>query len=343
MRVAGRAGLTGANFIDPAALARIGSLELLARAVVEGFINGLHKAPHLGVSMDFAEHRQYMPGDDIRRIDWKVFGRTDRYYVKQFEAETNTNFVTVLDASTSMRWGSGAITKLDYAKFLTASLAYFSGQQRDRVGIATIDDRGLDAWVPPSAKHLEILLHTVERAPERVPVPDAGGRLGGVLDSMRSALGRRVAGAADAEMSPVDAGDAFVEMATVLADRVRRRGFVLLVSDLYVPPERVRDGVGLLRSKGQDVIVFHILDPAELEFPFREAQSFADLETGERMPVVPDTIRARYRELVRTHIETLRSMLTESRVDYTMIETTKPLDHALFSYLSARQRMIKGR
>jgi uncharacterized protein (DUF58 family) len=340
MRLAARRGMAGANFIDPVTLARIGTLDLLARTVVDGFINGLHRAPHLGVSMDFAEHRQYMPGDDIRRIDWKVFGRTDRFYIKNFDAETNTNFVGVLDASKSMRWGSGALTKLDYAKFLVASLAYFSNQQRDRVGIATLDDRGLDAWVPPSAKHLDILLHTVDRAPERVSPPEPGG-LAGVLGSVRALAGRGAS--AEPEAPPADPGDAFVAMAAVLADRVRRRGFVVLVSDLYVPPERVREGIGLLRSRGQDVIVFHVLDPAEMEFPFREAQSFADVETGERMPIVPDTVRARYRELVRAHIAELRKMLMETRVDYTMVETTRPLDHALFDYLSARQRMIKGR
>lgn len=150
------------RFLDPAVLARIDDLSLVARTVVDGFINGLHRSPYLGRSIDFAEHRAYMPGDDIRRIDWRVFGRTDRFYVKEFEADTNANVSILLDISRSMAYGSGAITKLDYARYLTACLAYFSRRQRDRVGFVAFD-RDIVTMIPPSAKHLEHILHAVSR------------------------------------------------------------------------------------------------------------------------------------------------------------------------------------
>ncbi|NIP83406.1 MAG: DUF58 domain-containing protein, partial [Gemmatimonadetes bacterium] len=150
------------GFLDPATLARIDNLELLARTVVDGFINGLHRSPYLGLSLDFAEHRPYNPGDDIRRIDWRLYARTDRYYVKEFEAETNANFTVLLDTSRSMDFSSGTLTKLDYARYLAACLAYFSRQQRDRVGLITFD-AGVRDYVPPAARHLETVLHTLAR------------------------------------------------------------------------------------------------------------------------------------------------------------------------------------
>jgi len=338
MRMRGREGVAGARFVDPKVLARIGNLELLARTVVDGFINGLHRAPHLGVSMDFAEHRAYMPGDDIRRIDWKVFGRTDRHYVKQFDAETNANFSVVLDASKSMRWSSGELSKLDYGKFLAASLAYFSNQQRDRIGGAIYDESGIRDYVPTSAKHLEVLLHTIERAgtPEAAGPAAEGGRFGALLRGAR--LGRQAGGTvAPAEAVSLD------EVMLVLADRLRRRGIVAVISDLYAEPAAVAGAVRHLAGKGQDVVVFHVLDPAELDFPFKDATSFEDLETGERMPIVPDAVRARYRELVAAHRAALGKELLDNRVDYVMLNTAEPLDHALFSYLSMRQRMMKVR
>src|SRR4051812_20906039 len=163
------AAVPGAHLIDPTVLARIGNLELLARSVVDGFINGLHRAPHLGSSTDFAEHRQYMPGDDIRRIDWRLYARTDRYYMKEYEAETNTNFSVLLDVSRSMRYASdGGVTKLDYARYLAACLAYFCHRQRDRVGMVTFADDVID-YVPCSAKHLQTVLHTIENLGQRDP------------------------------------------------------------------------------------------------------------------------------------------------------------------------------
>jgi uncharacterized protein (DUF58 family) len=295
------------GFLDPKVLARIGNLELLARTVVDGFINGLHRAPYLGMSLDFAEHRSYNPGDDIRRVDWKLYARTDRYYVKEFEADTNSNFVCLLDVSKSMSYAGTGIAKLDYARYLAACLAYFAREQRDRVGLATFDGDIVD-YVPPSAKHLEVILHTLNR------IEPAKGKRG--------------------ELAP-----ALVRV----ADRLRRRGIVALISDLYEEPEAIMEAVKPLRARGHDLMVFHLLDPTEIDFPFSEATNFRELETGERTPVVPEAMRAKYRALIQEHIATLTQRFTENRVDYAMFNTAMPLDYALFTFLSARERMSRVR
>ncbi len=297
--------MTGASFLDPRVLARIDDLELLARTVVDGFINGLHRSPYLGRSMDFAEHRAYMPGDDIRRIDWRVYGRTDRFYVKEFEADTNANFAVLLDVSRSMAYGSAGISKLDYARYLAACLTYFSRQQRDRVGLVTFD-QDVVTVVPPSAKHLERVLHELARIE-----PGPGGRLHASL--------------------------------LKIAESVRRRSLLVLISDLYEEPDAVLRAVSLLKGKGNDVIVFHLLDPAELSLPFEEMMLFEDLESGERIPVMPVQQRERYRELMQQHITSLSRLLLDARMDYALFDTSKPLDFALFEYLSRRERLVRVR
>jgi len=300
-----RTSMRGAQFVDPSALARIRNLELLARTVVDGFINGLHRAPHLGFSLDFAEHRGYEPGDDLRRVDWRVFARTDRYYVKQFEADSNANVVVALDVSTSMRYASGSVSKLDYGRFLAASLLYFSQQQRDRVGLVTFDDAVIE-YVPASARHLPYSLFALDRVGEPRP--------GTLAPPLRT-----------------------------LTERLRRRGILVVISDLYDEPEAVANAVRPLRYRGHDVIVFHVLDPAELDFPFTEAVSFEDMETGDRMPIVPAALREQYRALVREHSASLGRLFTDSRIDYALFNTAVPLDHALFHYLSARERLSRAR
>ncbi|HUG42047.1 MAG TPA: DUF58 domain-containing protein [Longimicrobiales bacterium] len=305
------------GFLDPATLARIDNLELLARTVVDGFINGLHRSPYLGFSLDFAEHRPYNPGDDIRRIDWRLWARTDRHYVKEFEAETNANFVTLLDVSASMDYGSRGIRKLDYGRYLAACLSYFSRQQRDRIGLVTFDD-GVRDYVPPSARHLDIVLHTLDR-----------------LQGAAGAEGRGKGGGA-----PEGGLAAAVAHA---ADRIRRRGLVVLISDFYEDPAAAVESVRELRYRGNDVIVFHVLDPAEIEFPFEESSGFEDLETGERIPVVPETMRSRYRQLVDAHIAELARRFGEERIDYSLFDTATPLDYALFRYLSDRERLGRVR
>jgi uncharacterized protein (DUF58 family) len=301
----GQTSLRGAQFVDPQALARIQNLELLARFVVDGFINGLHRAPYLGFSLDFAEHRGYEPGDDLRRVDWRLFGRTDRFYVKQFEADSNANVVVALDVSTSMRFASRGISKLDYGRFLAASLLYFSSKQRDRVGLVTFD-RTVIEYVPASAKHLDFALYALDRIGDARP-----GSLAAPILTM--------------------------------TERLRRRGIVAIISDLYDEADLVADAVKPLRFRGHDVIVFHVLDPAELEFPYVEAASFEDLETGERLPIVPDALREQYRAIVRQHIDSLGRLFTDSRIDYALFDTSVPLDYALFRYLSTRERLSRAR
>ena len=297
------------RFLAPEVLARIGNIELLARTVVEGFVSGLHKSPYLGRSVDFAEHRAYMPGDDIRRIDWRLFGRTDRFYLKEFEADSNTDLVQLLDVSRSMRFTSHSVTKLDYARYLVACLAYLARKQRDRVGLVTFDDDVID-FVPPSAKHLPILLHTLERA-DQAPAKRGKGTLARPLDK---------------------AGEA-----------CRRRGLMVLVSDLYEDPRAVLDAVAVLSHRGSDLMVFHVLDPAELELPFDQPAAYEDLESGERIPVVPDSVRERYRALVSLHVSTLSRVLGENRIDYGLFDTSKPLDHALARFLTRRERLARVR
>ena len=294
-----------ARFMDPQILGRIDNLELLARTVVEGFISGLHRSPYVGRSVDFAEHRAYMPGDDIRRIDWRLFARADRFYVKEFEADTNTSFTLILDLSRSMTFGSRGITKLDYARYLAACLAYFSHKQRDRVGLVTFDEDIVD-FVPPSAKHLEVVLHKIDRMK-----PGRRGTLGPPLAKV--------------------------------AEAIRRRGIMVLISDFYEEPEAVLDAVKVLRYKGNDLIVFHVLDPAEVEFPFDEVANYQDLETEEAIPVIPEYLREQYRKLVAEHIDRLSRWLGDNRIDYTLFDTSTPLDYALFSYLSNRQRLSRVR
>jgi uncharacterized protein (DUF58 family) len=297
--------IPGARFVDPVVLARIGNLELVARSVVDGFINGLHRAPYFGASVDFAEHRGYVPGDDIRRVDWRLFARTDRFYVKEYEADSNANFSVLLDVSASMNYGSGGVTKLDYARILAACLTYLVHRQRDRVGFVAFDAEIVE-HVPPSAKHMDVVLHVLDRI--RATRPGA----------LRAPLHR-------------------------LAEHFGRRGILVLISDLYADPEDVLDAIAPLRFRGNDLIVFHVLDRAELEFGFTDASSFEDLESGEQLPVVPDALREQYVALVRAHVEALTARFSEARVDYALLDTSAPLDHALFKYLSTREKLMRVR
>ncbi len=296
--------LPGARFVDPTILARIGNLDLLARGVVNGFINGLHRAPYFGASIDFAEHRGYVPGDDIRRVDWRLYARTDRYYVKQYEADTNTNFSVLLDVSRSMGFASRGVSKLEYGCYLAACLSYLAHRQRDRVGIITFDSAIVD-HVPASAKHFDIVLHTLERS-----TPKRAGNL---------------------------------QVVGTLAEHFKRRGILVLISDFYEDPDAVLDAVKPLRFLGNDLIVFHVLDPAELDFSYDDPSAFEDLESGEQIPVVPESLGDQYRSLIREHIAALGTKFSEHRIDYTALNTAEPLDRALFSYLSSRAKLMHVR
>ena len=297
--------MKNSQFLDPQVLARIDNLELLARTVVDGFLSGLHRSPYLGFSLDFAEHRPYMPGDDIRRIDWSLFARTDRHYIKLFEAETNANFAVLLDVSRSMSFGSHSVTKLDYARYLAAALLFFSNRQRDRVGLVTFNHEIVE-YVPSSMKHMDTVLHVLDRA--------EAGRAGSLASPLLT-----------------------------ITERFARKGILVLISDFYEEPDSILNAVLPLRARGHDVIVFHLLDPAELQFPFEEASGFEDLETGEQIPVIPNRLRDEYRRLVGNHVAELERRFTGNRVDYTMVDTSKPLDMALFKYLAARERLSRVR
>ena len=297
--------MPGARFVDPKILARVGNLELLAKTVVDGFINGLHRAPFFGASIDFAEHRPYVAGDDIRRVDWKLWARTDRYYVKQYEADTNTNFTVLFDISRSMRFSSGGVSKLEYGAFLGACLGYLATRQRDRVGIITFDD-DIVTHVPPSAKHFDMVLHTLDRAKADKP-----GHLSAPLNKM--------------------------------AEHFKRKGILLLISDFYDEPDAILEAIKPLKFLGNDLIVFHVLDPQEINFDYDEASAFEDLESRDQIPVVPQSFREQYRSLIQEHINALRTKFSEQRIDYAVLNTSEPLDRALFSYLSSREKLMRVR
>lgn len=294
-----------ASFLDPEVLARIDNLELLARTVVDGFVNGLHRSPHMGVSTDFAEHRAYMPGDDIRRVDWRVYARTDRFYIKQFEAETNADVAFLLDVSGSMGYGSGDVSKLDYARFLTASLAYFSAAQRDRVGLYAFG-RDVVEYVRPSAAHLDKILHAIARAK-----PEGEG-------SWDDSLAR-------------------------VANTFRRRGIMVVVSDFYDDPEEITSSLGSLKAMGHDMVAFQVLDPAEIDFPFEQASNFQDLETRQVLPVVPDKLAQEYQRQISEHTRTLGELFGKHGIDYVLLNTGEPLDLALYTYLNFRQKTMRVR
>lgn len=298
------------RFLDPAVLARLGTLELKARTVVEGFLSGLHRSPLKGFSVEFAEYRQYLPGDDITTIDWKVYARSNRYYVKKFEEETNLDCHLLLDVSASMAYPgaaaaeSGRVTKLQYGSMLAASLAFLMNRQRDAVGLTAFDEAIVER-LPPSVRpgHLRALLLTLDR------------------------------------LRPGSRTDVSKPM-HLLADALGKRGMVMLISDLFDDPERVVEGLRHFRFRGTDVIVFHVLDPDELTFPFERAARFRDMEGDGEVMAVPALVRDSYLEAVNGAIETYRRELTSAGIDYCLLDTSRPLDFALSAYLSSRARVM---
>jgi uncharacterized protein (DUF58 family) len=290
------------RFLDPAVVARLGTLEMRARTVVEGFISGLHRSPFKGFSVEFAEYRQYIHGDDLSTIDWKVFARSDRYYVKKFEEETNLNCQLMIDVSGSMAYGSRGITKFEYAACLAASLGYLMNRQRDGVGLTAFDDR-IAAALPASTRpgHLRNLLITLDRL--------TPGNRTNVSKPLHQ-----------------------------LADSMNRRGMVVLISDLLDDTEAIIRGLKHFQYRGSDVLVFQILDPDELEFPFDRATRFEDLETSEEVMAVPGLVRSHYLQQMSDLIERYRRELGTAGIDYQLLSTKQPLEMALLAYLSTRSR-----
>jgi len=293
------------EYLDPAAIAKLGRLDLVAKGVVEGFITGLHRSPWHGFSVEFAEHREYVHGDNPKDIDWQAYGRSDRYVVKQYQEETNLRAYILLDQSGSMAYRSepAAISKLEYGCFLAACLAYLLARQQDPVGLVTFDSE-VRTFLPPGSTtvHLNLLLRELEKIKP--------GKTTNVSLSFHH-----------------------------LAEHIRKRGLIIIVSDLYDEPREVLKALRHFRYKKHEVILFHIFDKNELEFPFRKLTDFVDLETDERIQVDPKYVRTEYLALVRDFIDTYKKDCSTSRIEYVHTHTGVPYDLLLSKFLSTRRRI----
>ena len=293
------------RFLDPATLNSISGLDLIAKTVVDGFVAGLHRSPDFGFSQEFAEYRAYAQGDDLRHVDWNVFARTGRCYLKRYRGETNTRLLVLLDTSASMGYGSHAVNKLDYARFLAASLCYLANVQRDAAGLIVFDEE-VSNYVAPSTRQGQLfrLLHAIEQA-------HTGTR--------------------------TDFTKPFVHFQNFL----HRRGMVVVISDFYEDPAVIVKTVEPLRFRGNEVILFHLLDPHEIAPKFREPVLLVDMEnSGSAMEVSPEYARHEYRTKIDAHIEALRSQARGAGMDYFLVDTSRPLDEGLREYLSVRRGML---
>ena len=290
------------SLIDPRALIRIKSLQLRAKAAVEGFIKGIHRSTYHGFSVEFSEYRQYTPGDDPRYLDWRLFARTDRYYVKRFEDETNLRCHLVLDTSRSMNYRSGDYSKSEYARTAAATIAYFLTLQRDAVGLLTFEDRITD-YLPPRHRpgHLRRLLAMLDREPKGRATDLAG---------------------------PLEE----------IAATVKKRGLIVLLSDLLAPADALRSKLGYLRSRGHEVIVLRVLDPAEVAFTFATPAMFQDVESGRELYIDPAAARAGYLARFAAHAAEVERACTDLAIAFQSITTDSPLELMLFDLLKARLR-----
>lgn len=293
--------------LDLQALARIRSLELRAKSIVEGLWRGLHRSPYHGFSVEFSEYRAYVQGDDPRYLDWKVMARSDRCFIKKFEDETNLRCQLVVDHSRSMNFGKGPMLKSDYAATLAATLAMFLMQQGDAVGITTFG-QGLQEHLPPRNRpgHLRRLMHELEK-----PCPSGGTAL-----------------------------DLSVQQ---LAELLRKRGMICLMSDLLAPVERLERQLGLLSAMGHDIVLFHLMDRSEIEFAFDQSAHFRDAETGAERFIDPAIAREAYVNRLEAHRDCIRQACDRQGIEYHWIPTDTPIEHVLFDFLSARQRKLAGR
>ncbi|MFZ9935823.1 MAG: DUF58 domain-containing protein [Luteolibacter sp.] len=292
-----------AKYLDPAILGSIGSLDVVARQVVEGVRIGMHRSPARGISSEFTAYRQYVPGDEASAIDWKSYARSDRYYVKLFEAETNFVSNLLVDVSGSMTYGSGKITKLEYAKYMAASLAYLITDQGDSVGAAVFDGE-IQTILPPKSR--KGIINDISRAFERVE-PKPRTNVGAVLGNF--------------------------------AHRMARRGVVVLFSDMLDSTDEFVKGINHLRFRGHNVIVFHILDPFELEFPFKGTSKFVGLEDDGELVTQPDRLRENYLKELDKLISGIRGACAKAEVDYVLVNTAEPIEHVLSGYLLQRGLM----
>ena len=292
------------KYLDPETVSKLKGMEMRARMVVEGFIAGLHKSPYHGFSVEFAEHRQYMPGDNIRDIDWKVYAKSDRYYIKQYEEETNLKAYLLLDCSKSMAYKSGElVTKLDYAGMVSGALSFMMLRQRDAVGLVTFDEK-IRSYIPPRSKsgHLHVVLNEI------------------------------------AAQTPSDTTDISATLHE-MAERIKRRGLVIIMSDLLDDAEKIISGLKHFRYNKHDVIVFHILDPRERDFAFPREAIFKDMETGEEVTTLPYQIKKDFARQVQAFSDEIASACRQSNIDYFLIDTSTPFDKALYAFLSKRERL----
>ena len=292
------------KYLRPETVALLNSMSLRARLVVEGYIIGHHRSPYHGFSVEFAEHRSYGPGDEIKHIDWKLFGKTDRLYVKRYEEETNLRAHIILDTSKSMLYSSAEVSKLSYANSLAASLSYLMINQQDAVGIAKFSEK-IDTFIPPKARpsHLNLILSQLDDK-------DSGNdtQIGMVLHE--------------------------------LADRIKKRGMVILISDLLDKPENIMKGLKHFRHQNQEVIVFHIQDRKESEFDFDTRTKFFDMETGEEIVTEPWHIRSNYNELISKLESNYKSNCRENLIDYVPLFTDQSLDIGITEYLIKRSKLF---
>ncbi|MAJ45147.1 MAG: DUF58 domain-containing protein [Candidatus Marinimicrobia bacterium] len=291
------------DILTPEIISKIDNLHFRARRVVEGFIVGKHKSPYHGFSAEFSEHRAYGPGDEIKHIDWKLFGKTDRYYVKQFEEETNLRANLILDQSNSMSYGSGHLTKLDFAQTLLASIAYLMLKQQDAVGL-TVFDTDIKKFIPPRSKssHLNVLLSTLSNL-------DSGG---------------------ETSIAPI---------LHKIAEKIHKRGLIILVSDLFDNPKETFNGLKHFRHKGHEVVVFHILDNEEIELSFKDRVRFIDKETGQKITTDPWHIKTSYIKEIKTFCDYYKYNCRKNKIDYVNIFTNQSLDKVISDYLIKRNSL----
>jgi uncharacterized protein (DUF58 family) len=292
------------NLLDPKVLSRLSTIELVAKTVVEGFVAGLHRSPYFGFSQEFAEYRPYVPGDDPRFVDWNVFGRTERIYLKRYLGETNTALVLVFDASNSMGYDSHGVSKIEYARFLAASLAYMALHQHDAVSIIVFDEK-VRRYVPPSTRpgQLHAVLHAIEHA-----TPHTRTNIEQPFEYFRQFH--------------------------------TKRGLVAVISDFYDVPDHILKAVRPLCYHGNDIMLFHILDPAEISPKLGDSTLLEDMETGERMEVAPEYAAGEYRRRMQAHLEELKRSARGAGADYLLLDTSKPLDSALKEYFTFRQKRM---
>ncbi len=290
------------SFVDPGSLMKIKNLEMRAKVIVEGFFSGLHRSPYHGFSVEFSEYRQYTPGDDLRYLDWRLFARSDRYYIKRFEDETNLRCHLLLDTSRSMGYGSVGYEKIEYARTAAATLAYFLSLQRDATGLVTFDEKIVE-YLPARFRpgHMHRLMMCLEKS------------VSGTATDLRPAIEQ-------------------------IARTVTKRGLIVLISDLLTPINELETQLGYLRSRGHDVVLLRILDPTEVTFEFSDPAMFEDIESARELYVDPESVRESYLQRFSEHQQGIKTTCDNLGIDFYELTTDQPLEMALFDFMNARMR-----